>query len=169
MGWLGYFKLLFKGKALLGEAIKDQAAIKEALNKSSWKSTEFWTAAFSIVGSFVAQAAGIIPSPYGPILAAVSAIAYSLSRGLAKNADPMGGLKSGIATTEFWVNMLAQIAGLGSAVGGAVDPQTAAILMTASNAAYGLSRGLAKGGEQPDIAPVGPPANAADSRLNPGG
>ena len=150
LSWLDYVKLLFKGKKILDTALSEGKAVKEIAKKSSWKSTEFWTAALAGLGAILAQAGGLIPPPYGAIGLSVSAALYSISRGLAKQADPTGGVKPGMTTTEFWLNILTQIGIVAAATSGAVDPQTAATLMLISNGAYGLSRGLAKGGTQPD-------------------
>jgi len=150
LGWLDYFKLLMRGKPVLQEAIKQGADTKAALDKSSWKSTEFWKAALTGLGAVAAQASGLIPPPYGAIVMAASSAVYALSRGLAKHSDPLGGIKPGASTTEFWGNLTSSLGAVLMATSGAVAPETAAVLVAVSNSAYELSRGLAKGGAQPE-------------------
>lgn len=150
MGWMAYIKMLFSGKKVVEEAIEQGKLVKDVHSKSSFKSTEFWMAVLAGVGAVSAQAAGVVPEPFGAIVAAASGAFYAISRGLAKRDDPNGGVKPGFTTTEFMVSMLAQIATVIQASAGAVAPETATILFMVSNAAFGLSRGLAKGGAQPE-------------------
>lgn len=56
-------------------------------------------------------------------------------------------MKKGYKTTEFWVTILTQVATIGTAVAGLLPPDRAAILVGLSQAAYAISRGLAKAGE----------------------
>lgn len=149
LGWMQYFGMLFKGKKVLEEAINQGTSAKEVLSKSTWKSSEFWMAALTGLGAVAAQAAGILPPPIGPIVMTASGAIYAISRGLAKAPDPLGGVKPGVTTTEFWVNLLSSVGALAAAASGSVSPEMAATLLTVSNSAYGLSRGLAKGGAQP--------------------
>lgn len=149
MTWLGYFKMLFKGKAVADEAIKQAGEIGAITKKNSWKSTEFVTALLVGLGAIAAQAGGLLPAPWGPVVLSVSGALYAISRGFAKNADPNGGTKAGVETTEFWVAMISQVGAIAAAAANAVPAETAAILLMISNGAYGLSRGLAKGGAQP--------------------
>lgn len=149
MSWWKYIKALFKGKKVIEDAVASGLSAKEALSKSSWKSSEFWIAVLTGFGGIAAQAGGILPPPWGPVVLAVSGSVYAISRGLAKKDDPLGGVKPGVATTEFWITISASVASLLSALSGAVSPDTAATLILLSNAAQGLSRGLAKGGAQP--------------------
>jgi len=144
-------KMLIRGRKVLKEVIDAHDNAKEAYEKSSWKSSEFWMAVVAGLGGVAAQLTGMIPEPYGAIAASLSAALYALSRGMAKNQDPLGGLKPGVSTTEFWGNLVSQIGSVSLAVSGAVDPKAAAMLMLISNGAYGLSRGLAKGGKQPTV------------------
>jgi len=149
LGWFTYIKMLFQGKTVVAEAVKQGQIVKDVHAKSSWKSTEFWVAALSGAAAVAGQAAGFIPPPYGAIVAAGGAIIYQISRGMAKHADPEGGVKPGIATTEFAANMAANVGAALAAIGGAVSPEVAVVLAAASNSAYVFSRGLAKSGEQP--------------------
>ena len=159
MTWWQYAKALFKGKKIVEEAMTQEQTVADALRKSSWRSTEFITALLTGLAAVAAQAAGVIPPPYGSLVATASGAFYALARGLAKNADPMGGVKPGPTTTEFLGTLLPQIAAVAAAAAQTVKPETAAILCTISNGVYGLSRGLAKGGAQPDMSqfpPTGP-------------
>ena len=150
ISWWEYVKMLFKGKEVVEKAVDEGKLLVEVNKKSTWKTSEFWCAALASLGAISAQAAGIIPPPYGAIVASASVALYAISRGLAKNGDPLGGVKPSLATTEFWANVLVQVGNVLAATSGAVDPKTAATLMIISNSAYGLSRGLAKGGAQPE-------------------
>ena len=149
ISWLQYFKMLVKGRSVVQEAVRQGVIVKNVHSQSSFKSTEFITAVLASLGAVLAQAAGIIPAPYALIVTSVSTGLYSLSRGLAKSGDPLGGVKPGETTSELWLNLLTQIGNIAASAAGAVSPETAAILMMVSNGAYGLSRGLAKGGAQP--------------------
>jgi hypothetical protein len=53
-------------------------------------------------------------------------------------------VRKGLKSTEFWATTLASVAALLAAVGGIVDGQVAAIIVAVSEAAYAVSRGLAK-------------------------
>lgn len=53
-------------------------------------------------------------------------------------------VKRGFYSSEFWATTLASVAALLAAVGGIVDGQVAAIIVAVSEAAYAVSRGLAK-------------------------
>lgn len=53
-------------------------------------------------------------------------------------------VKNGFKSTEFWATTIASIAAMLAAVGGILDGQLAAIIVGVSEAAYALSRGLAK-------------------------
>lgn len=149
IGWIGYFKMLFKGKAVVNEMVKQYKLAKDVHSRSSWKSVEFWATMLASLGAIATQAAGIIPPPLGLQIAAASSALYALSRGLAKYHDPMGGIKPGIATTETWANVLATIAAILAGYQGTVSPDVAAILAAVSAGAMTISRGLAKSGAQP--------------------
>lgn len=142
-------KMLFKGRKVLKEVMKQKGQVQKAFEKSSWKSSEFWFAVLTGLGAIAAQAGGLIPPPYGPAILASSGALYALSRGIAKHSDPLGGLKANISTTEFWVNILSNAGAITAAFSQTVAPETAAFLMMASNGAYAISRGIAKGGAQP--------------------
>ena len=150
MGWIKYVKMLFGGKKVVEEAIAQGQIVKDVHAKSSIRSTEFISAVMVGLGAVLAQAGGLVPAPYGTIIGAVSGAMYAISRGLAKKDDPMGGVKPGVSTSELLVTVIQQIATVLAATSGAVPPETASTLLLISNGAYGLSRGLAKGGAQPD-------------------
>lgn len=149
LGFIKYVQMLFKGRAVVQEAIHQGEIIRNVHSKSSFKTTEFWAAVLTGLGAVTASAVGILPPEIGAIVSASSASLYAISRGLAKNGDPMGGPKIGIATTENIINLVNSAGQILAAVAGVVNPETAALLIAASNGAYGLSRGLAKGGSQP--------------------
>lgn len=144
-----YIKMLLKGRPVAMEALDKGRLVRAVHAKSSWKSTEFWLTALSAIGSVLAQAKGLIPEPYGAVTATIATSLYTLSRGLAKNGDPMGGIKPGLTTTELITSLLNQAGVILAAISGLVDPATAAVLVSISNGVYGASRGLAKGGNQP--------------------
>ncbi len=50
--------------------------------------TEFWLTIIGAVGATAAAAAGVLPPKYAAALMTLSAIAYKLSRGLAKITPP---------------------------------------------------------------------------------
>jgi len=150
LGWIGYFKMLLKGKKVVQEAIDAGGSAKEALEKSSWKSTEFWAAVLTGLGAVAAQAGGMIPEPIGPIVLTASAALYAISRGFVKHKDPLGGVKPGIASTETWGNIIASLGAVAGAAAGVCDPQVAAALVLASNLSQSVSRTLAKTGANPD-------------------
>lgn len=52
--------------------------------------------------------------------------------------------KSGIRTTEFWVNALTIVGLVVAAIATPLSPRYAAICAAVSSAAYAISRGLAK-------------------------
>ena len=52
--------------------------------KSGWKTTEFWFSVLTTIGSVGTAVAGFIPASYAAIVASGTAMAYALSRGLAK-------------------------------------------------------------------------------------
>lgn len=53
-------------------------------------------------------------------------------------------LKPGLQTTELWVTVAADVGLLIAALADALPPRYAAIAVAVSNAAYAVSRGLAK-------------------------
>jgi len=145
---MDYVKMLFQGRKVVHEAMTQYKLTRSAHEKSSWKSTEFWATMASGLGAVSAQMAGILPAPLGSQIAAASAALYALSRGLAKNSDPLGGVKPGLSTTEVWANALATAGAVLGAAAGALSPETAAILAAISTGAIAVSRGLAKSGAQ---------------------
>jgi len=149
IGWLKYIQMLFKGRDVVQEAVSQGQIIKNVHSKSSFKSTEFWAAVLTGLGAVTASAVGILPAEIGAIVGAASASLYALSRGLAKNGDDLGGVKPGVSTSELVVTVLASVGQLLAASAGVVKPETATILIALSNGAYAVSRGLAKGGTQP--------------------
>src|SRR3990167_6642665 len=152
MKWLSYLKALVKGKQVLEEAVAQGQAVKAIHKRSSWKSSEFWAAVLVSGAAVAAQVAGVVPPPYGPVLATVPAALYALSRGIAKRDDPQGGVKPGVQTTEFWISILSAAGDVLAAVAGVVQPETAATLIAVKAGIYEVARGLAKSGAQPAAA-----------------
>ena len=60
--------------------------------KPGYKTTEFWVTLLTVASSVISAAAGAIPNQWGGILATVAGVAYSISRGLAKQN---GGIPEG--------------------------------------------------------------------------
>lgn len=149
IGWISYLRMLLRGRQAVQEAVAQAQIVKNIHSRVSWKSTEFWCAVLTGLGAVAAQAGGLIPAPYGQVILAMSTSFYAISRGLAKSGDPLGGVKPGAATSEFWAMILACLGQMSAAASGAVSAETAAILAAISSATYGASRGLAKGGSQP--------------------
>lgn len=54
--------------------------------------------------------------------------------------------KPGYKTTEFWLTIAVNVAGILATVADVVDVKTAAILLAVSNGLYAISRGQAKKG-----------------------
>ena len=50
-----------------------------------WQTSEFWMTALGQAGLVLAAAGGFLPPQYAAIAAAASQVAYSISRGMAKN------------------------------------------------------------------------------------
>lgn len=57
--------------------------------KPGWQTSEFWLTLISAVAPIGASVGGVIPGPIGLAIAAFSTAAYSISRGLAKQAAPV--------------------------------------------------------------------------------
>ena len=51
-----------------------------------WRTSEFWMTALGHAGLILAAASGALPAQYAAIAAALSQVAYNLSRGLTKSA-----------------------------------------------------------------------------------
>jgi len=58
---------------------------KPAPAKPGWQSTEFWVSIATAVGTVAASAEGSLPPRYAALASTVAAVAYALSRGLAKH------------------------------------------------------------------------------------
>jgi hypothetical protein len=52
--------------------------------KPGWKTTEFWVTVIGEIGAVCAAATGVLPPKYAAALMTISAVAYKISRGLAK-------------------------------------------------------------------------------------
>lgn len=55
-----------------------------------YQTTEFWVSVVAALGAIAAQVAGLVPEPWGAVLAGVSSAAYAISRGLAKSGTTSG-------------------------------------------------------------------------------
>ena len=56
--------------------------------KAGWRTTEFWLAALTTIGSVGGSLAGILPEKAGIWAGIIATAAYSISRGLAKVGSP---------------------------------------------------------------------------------
>lgn len=57
--------------------------------------------------------------------------------------------KPGLMTTEFWVTVLSNLMSIVTMVAGWLPPEIGGTIMTFVNAAYTISRGMAKHGVKP--------------------
>jgi hypothetical protein len=55
--------------------------------KPGYKTTEFWVAVATIIGSVVSTLSGNLPDKYAALASAIASSAYALSRGLTKNGQ----------------------------------------------------------------------------------
>jgi len=58
--------------------------IKATVVKAGAKSTEFWFAVVTAVAGLIGQMAELVSEPWGGILAAISMVAYTISRTVLK-------------------------------------------------------------------------------------
>jgi len=116
----------------------------EVAKRTGYQSTEFWMTALASMGAVGASLNGVIPPVYAAVAVSASAIAYTLSRGIAKSKDASGSNKRGLRTTELWIGLSSDLGAFMAALGGIVSPEVSASLILASRIAYSLSRGLAK-------------------------
>lgn len=68
----------------------------------------------------------------------------STGQAIYKEATTMNGTTSGWRTSEFWLNVAAQIGTLWGAVSGFIPPKYAAIISTAGIAVYTVARTVLK-------------------------
>ena len=61
-----------------------------ATSKPGYKTTEFWASLLAALAGILGQVSGILPSPWGVVLAALGTAAYTISRGLAKSGTLTG-------------------------------------------------------------------------------
>lgn len=148
LGWIDYVKLLFKGRAALEEVINQGKIVKDSAHKAGVQTLGFWMTVLSSGAAIGAQVGGFVPPPWGAVVMAASAMMYSISRGVVKNADPMGGVKPALTSSEAWVNILGSLGQLAMVSTGAVDPQTAIILGAVHAGAVSASQALAASGAQ---------------------
>ena len=153
LSWMDYAKLLFKGRSALESIMNEGKLVVDTGRKSGVKTLGFWMTVLSSLGAVAAQAGGLIPQPYGAIILAASSLFYSISRGVVKNADPLGGVKPALTASESWVNILASVGQVAMASSGAVSPEVASILVAVHAAAVSGSQALAASGAQPNDPP----------------
>src|SRR3990167_9367944 len=144
MGLWGKIKLLFSINKNWKVILEEVEEVRMAKTKNGFKSTEFWMTLLASGGAVLAASQGILPPLYAAVAVSASTVAYTLSRGLVKKTDPIGGEKSGYKTSEFYIGLLAAAGALLASAGGVLPPQFSALIVTASRIAYSLSRGLAK-------------------------
>lgn len=167
LGWLDYLKMLYNGRSAVEEAINQGKMLATTAKNDGLKNWSFWLSAIAALGAVAAQAGALIPPPYGVIVASVATLAFSISRGFAKNSDPLGGVKPQGTATETWHNILVAVIGVLGAVKGVLSPQAAAQLALASTVAQSIASGLAAGGAQPDVV-LGPVVTTAQDPVAPG-
>jgi len=68
-----------------GEPVSAPVSPKAAPAKPGWRTTEFWVSIATAVGTVAASAEGSLPPRYAALASTVAAVAYALSRGLAKH------------------------------------------------------------------------------------
>lgn len=149
LGFLDYFRIMFKGRPVLEQAINEGKIVKEHYQKDGIKSLSFWLSMLASGGAIAMQVSGFLPAPTGLIISSSVGVLWALGRGLVKKDDPLGGLKPIATTTEFLANLMPAIAALLMSVQGSVEPQTAAILGAAAASAVGFADALGKSGAQP--------------------
>lgn len=59
--------------------------------KPGFETTEFWVSVLTAVATLGGQVAGLVPPPWGAIIAGIAAAAYTISRGLAKGGITKNG------------------------------------------------------------------------------
>ena len=141
--------LLWKSRKTVKEILEQKENIEEAVDKHTWKSTEFLGTVLCAAGAVLAQVAGVIPEPFGTAIASSVAVLYQLGRGWVKHDDSLGGVKPAVGTTEFWVGLCAAVSAALSGWAGVCGPETSAVLVALSAAGHEVSRTLAKSGKQP--------------------
>ena len=114
------------------------------MNLEFLKRTTFWTIFTLVVGTWITQFTGYLPTE-GAAMATIAATgSYALSRGLAKYSNDM---KNGLSTTEFWVGVAGVVIVVVAAFDGALSVKMAESLALIQGGVYALSRGLAKSPE----------------------
>lgn len=63
---------------------------------------------------------------------------------MSTETTPTPETKPGFKTSEFWLIIATNVAGILAAVGGALPAEKAGMLLVISNGIYAISRGLAK-------------------------
>jgi len=111
------------------------------VNSKWYERTEFWIALLGMIGGWVLALTSIVPAQYAAYLTVASAVAYAISRGLAKyNLD----FKHGYRTSEFWLAAIGVAIIVAQAVPGHISAQVATVLSALVAVFYQVSRGMAK-------------------------
>ena len=111
------------------------------MNSKWYERTEFWTALLGMLGGWVLALTSVVPAQYAAYLTVASAVAYAISRGLAKyNID----FKMGYRTSEFWLAAISVAIIVAQAIPAHISAQVAAVLSAIIAAFYQVSRGMAK-------------------------
>jgi hypothetical protein len=76
----------FKVWRFFKEAVKDAKKETKTMNeiKAGWKTSEFWLTVFTSAGTLVGQIQGVIPEPWGAVIAAVCTMGYTIARAFVK-------------------------------------------------------------------------------------
>jgi len=96
--------------------------------KSTWFSTEFISTIIvqivgllAFLGLFTPEQCDLLTQGLtqaaGGILMGLAAFGYATGRGNVKTNMPVSTIKPGIKTTEFWVSLVAKLAGIAGAIG----------------------------------------------------
>lgn len=155
LGWIDYVKLLFKGRAALESVMNEGKVVVDSAHKGGIMTLGFWATVLSAGAAVAAQAGGFVPPPWGAVVLAGGSLVYSISRGMVKNADPMGGVKPALTSSEAWMNILGGLGQVAMTLTGVTTPETAVILGAVHAAAISASQALAAGGAQPMSVGVG--------------
>ena len=148
-----WFKILWGGPKVARQFFNQKENVTEAYEKHSIKSVEFWVAVITGLAAVAASATGLMDSATAAYVTTGTSAAYALSRGLAKFNQQFGGVKPSWASTETYVSLFATISASMTAASQGLEGQTAAIMAAIAAGALTISRGMAKGGKQPENVP----------------
>lgn len=115
------------------------------MNLEFLKRTTFWTVFVLVIGTWITQFTGYLPTEWAATATIAATGAYALSRGLAKHDND---LKNGINTTEFWVGVAGVVIVVVAAFDGALSVEMAQLLAVIQAGVYAISRGISKSPEE---------------------